>query len=447
MNLDQQFQEQRRLAMADLASFENLDPAAAAQHRLEALNRALPYAYEHSPFYRKLQRHWGLPPQVACFDHLARFPFTTKEDLRQEYPFGFLAVSPDELIRYGESTGTTGPPTASFITYGDWIRGNVWVEKMLEPAFSAKDTAFIAIPYELTFASFDLDRALEHLGVTLVAVGTLNQICPFERLVEMMWATRPTTLVCTPTRALRLYDLLESKGYPPLEAGLEKLLYVGETCAPAKLEKIARLWQVELFSAYGSTETNSLALQSCGDGGAGPPGELLLADDRYHFEVIDPVSGTLLSDGELGELVITSLSSQAMPLIRYRTGDLVQISTTAAEVGGPRRVLRHLGRVCEQLSVDGREIVKLNLEEVVLSTPGSGLYWAAGVRQDRLTVRLEIAPGHDAEAVCARVRARVDETFRLASAVAPVDKTSVIAAMDRMLKPGSLELDDLECAA
>ncbi|MFI6443635.1 phenylacetate--CoA ligase family protein [Kitasatospora sp. NPDC050543] len=433
------YAEIRAAALADLAAFERLSRAEVPGFQFELLGRQLAHAFANSPYYREnwAKEYGDLRPASA--EELRELPFTTKRDLRAAYPFGLLAVGREELIRYGESTGTTGSPTSSMITYEDWIRGNVAVEQSVGHLFGPGDLVFIAIPYELAFASYDLDRALEQGGAAVVPVGTLSLVCPFERMVEMMWTVRPTGLVCTPSRALRLYDMLKETGRDPAEIGLKTFLYVGETCSQAKLEKIANLWGVRLSNAYGSTETNSLALV-CAHGG------LHLTEDRHLFEVIDPATTEPVPDGTAGELVITALSGRATPLLRYRSGDFVTIGTESCSCGSPRRTVRHHGRVSEQLTVGGRRINKLALEQTVLATPGAGLYWAAGVSGPGLEIRVE-ADGADPAVLCAAVTARVEAEFGVPASVAPIDRAQVRRAMDRMLKPGSLTIEDLEAVS
>jgi phenylacetate-CoA ligase len=429
----------RTAALEHAERFDGLDREELERWQLQRLNETLAHCYEHSPHYRARRLQEAMPDQLASLDALSALPFTTKTNLRDCYPFDLLATSRTQLSRYGESTGTTGPPTSAFITYEDWIAGNVWVERAFARFFGPGDVVFIAIPYELTFASYDIDRALEQCGAAIVAAGTLNQVCPFERMVTMMRTIRPTGLVCTPTRALRLYDMLCEQGHDPLDVGLQTFLYVGETCSQAKLDKIAELWQVRLISAYGSTETNSLALP-CAEGVAH------LTEDRHAFEVVDPLLGVPLGCDRTGELVLTSLRTKAMPLLRYRTGDLVVIESKPCRCRSARRVLRHLGRVSERLSIQGETVDKLALEQVILSMPGTGLYYAAGVRDGALTVYVEVT-GDGNAVTCSEIEERVRATFELPCRVEPVDKRIVMAAMDRMLKPGGLRLEELEAVA
>ena len=426
----------REAAIAEMKLVESLDRGSLKAWQLARLNEQLAHAYANCAFYRKQKRELGLPDRLRDVAELAALPFTTKEDLRDEYPFGFLAVPPHELSRYGESTGTSGRPTSSFITFEDWIQGNIWVETAFQHYFTSGDTAFIAIPYELTFASYDIDRALEQLGVTIVATGTLNQICPFDRLLQMMAELHPTCLVCTPTRALRLFHMLEDRGYDPREVGLRKLLYVGETCSPSKLRKIAEAWDIELITAYGSTETNSLALQC-------RAGQSHLSEGRYYFEILDPDSLQPAPPGEPGEIVLTGLRSKAMPLVRYRTGDLGIADEAPCSCGSPRRTLQHLGRVSESVELEGLTIRKLALEEAILSAPGTGVYYAAGERDGRLEICVEALPGAG-NSVCREVQDTLFSSFGVRATVRPVPRRVLSAAMDRMLKPGSLSLDDID---
>lgn len=423
----------RRLAAAELRAFESRSPGEVRSWQLSQLREQVAYARRNSPFYRQRLAP-GQP--VDGYPDFARLPFTTKQDLRDCYPFGLLAVPRSALARYGESTGTSGRPTSAAITYWDWVRGNVSTELSVGSYFGPGDLVMVAVPYELSFAAYDLDRALETAGAAVAGVGILSAVCPVERTARMMAELRPAGLVCSPTRALRLYDLIADLGHAPRELGLRTILYVGETCSDAKLAKIARLWDATLISAYGTTETNSLAL-SC------PQSRLHLTEDRHYFEVIDPGTAEPLAAGRPGELVVSTLGAQAMPLLRYRTGDLVEISVTPCPCGSPRRTVRHHGRAGDQLVAGGRTVQRLALEETVLGVPGTGLYYAAGVRAGRLEVRVECEPG-PADAVCGQAAARIASAFGVRALVTPVDRATVSRAMDAKLKPGNLSLDDLE---
>lgn len=424
----------REAATAELDAFEALDRAGVRAWQRARLREQVAHARRHAPFYRHRLR--ALPP--AAGEDPAQLPFTTKDDLRGGYPFGLLAVPLADVARYGESTGTTGAPTSSAITYQDWVRGNVSTARSLAHRFGPGDLVFVAIPYELSFAAYDLDRALETVGAAVVGTGILSAVCPVERTARMIAELRPAGIVCSPTRALRLHDLLRDAGHDPAALGVRTVLYVGETCSPAKLAKISRLWQAELVPAYGTTETNSLAL-SCALGRAH------LTEDRHLFEVLDPDDATPLAAGRAGELVLSTLLAQAMPLLRYRTGDLVSVDPDPCPCGSVRATVRHHGRVGDRLHVAGRTLDRLDLEEAVLSVSGTGLYYAAGVVGEALHLRVE-CPDRPAHLVRREVADRVRARFGVTPEVGEVDRATVGRAMDAMLKPGNLTLADLDAA-
>jgi phenylacetate-CoA ligase len=417
-------------------AFQQFDRAQITSWQFDRLNETLRRCARDSPFYRERLADPDLPDRVDTPGDLARLPFTTKRDLRAGYPFGFLAVPRQELIRYGESTGTTGNPTSSFITYEDWVYGNVWVERALAHSFGPGDLVMVAIPYELTFASYDIDRALEALGTAVVAVGALNQVCPFDRAVQMLHRIRPTALVCTPSRALRFHDTSLRLGLDPLDVGLKTLLTVGETCSPARMGRIARMLGVGVVNAYGSTETNSLALPC-------PAGRIHLTEDRHFFEVIDPETDEPRPDGTRGELVVTSLISRAMPLIRYRTGDLVVIETSPCPCGERLRVLTHYGRVDDRLEVAGVVVHRMDLEQVLLDHDGVDLYYVADMIEGTLSIRIVLEDGAGAE-TCGEAERSVRAAFGVDARVTPIARDVVCRAMDRKLKPGVLLFEDLE---
>jgi phenylacetate-CoA ligase len=427
----------RARALADLQAVKRMDRAALDSLQRDRLAASLEHAATRSPFYRARRDRGLLATDPA---RLAEAPFTTKDDLRAAYPLGLLAAPPEDLVRYGESTGTTGAPTSAYITFGDWIGGNVWVEDSFRTFFQPGETVFVALPYELTFASYDIDRALETVGATVVPVGALNQVCPFDRMVAMVRTLKPACVVCTPTRMLRIHDMLVQGGHDPRAVGLNKLFVVGETCSAAKLRRLADLLGVSrVINAYGSTETNSLALPC-------PLGHLHLVEDRYLFEVVDPDSGAAVGPGRRGELVLTSLMSQAMPLLRYRTGDLVTVEPTPCACGDARRVLRHHGRVSERFEVAGQRIPRIDLEDILLSVDNTELHYVAETRDGVLHVG-PVLTDPARTATCDEIAARITAVWDVPLDVRPVEAAAVFRAMDRMLKPGSLTLADVEAVS
>lgn len=405
------------------------------QRILELLNRRLEYSKQMSPFYKSHLESYDIPGKLTDLAQAEQLPFTTKAHLRERYPFGFLATPINRLIRYGESTGSTGKPTSAFMTYRDWEMGNVWLERSLHHTFNSDDVVFIAIPYELAFASYDIDRGFENIGATVVAVGTLNMVCPWERTLEMMRHVHPTVLVSSPTRALCLYDAFLSKGYDPHDVGLKTLLYVGETCSRAKLRKIVRLWDINMVTAYGATETNSLSLPC-------EHGKQHLTEDRYYFEVVHPSTGHPATAGERGELVLTTLIAEAMPLIRYRTGDIVRVDNDPCSCGLPHRTIEHYGRLNESIAYRGRQYLRYDIEEAILSVEGTGCYYliSSGTDIFRIYVNVE---NRDKNKTLGEIRMNLEETLGINAQVENIDKHLIHEAMQSILKPGSVTIDDV----
>jgi phenylacetate-CoA ligase len=447
--------EVRAVAIAEVEKALRCTRVQLDRQLLQRLNDALVYAWSHSPFYINRFKDKTIPERVK---HIARgsvgafqqvrptssswdgdgawgaIPFTTKEDLREGYPSRFLAVPWSRVTRYGESTGSSGAPTSAFMTEQDWERGSIWLELSLLERFDAQDVVFIAVPYELSFAAPDLDGAFRNVGAAVVAVGSLNSVCPWSRTLEMIHVLKPSVLVCTPTRALRLFDMCLEAGKVPSEVGLRSILYVGEACSPAKLAKLAAAWGVSLTTAYGATETNALALPCRYD-------RLHLLEHRFFFEVIDPNTHAAVEDGCLGELAVTTLGHEAMPLIRYRTGDAVVVDREPCPCGLGFRTIRHLGRLSDALPVDGHSLLKAELENVVLGVPGTGVYCVCGVTSGRLEVFVQMTG--DERVVADAVASEIATRFRVPAAVRRLDTCDVGRLMDSMLKPGGVSFEQV----
>lgn len=406
------------------------------ERTIKALNHTIEHARRNSPFYIERFRKVHLSQKIKSLAELTEFPFTTKADSRSAYPFGFLAVPKSRIVRYGESTGTTGSPTSSFVTRDDWDRGNIWATLSYLNFFSSEDMIFNAVPYELAFSALDADKAFWNIGATVVGVGTLNMICPWERVIKMMSMLHPSVLICTPTRAMRLYDMFLDEEYSPEAVGLKTLFYIGETCSASKLKKIAKLWNVNLVTAYGTTETNSLSLPC-------QHGNQHLTENRFYFEVIDPAKEIPVKNGERGELVITSLASEAMPLVRYRTGDIVSLHSKACSCGIPFRTIQHYGRYDERIAIKDKVILKVDLEEAILKVKNTGCYYSFSIEDDKLNIMVEIV-GDNKKEIIAAICKNVSQQFEISVSVQEINKALICKAMDRMLKPGSVSLTHIK---
>lgn len=398
-------------------------------YALERINMELADIVKNVPYYKELREKGIFPDRVESLEEFAKIPFVTKEVLREQYPFGFLNGSMDRVVRYGESTGTSGKPTSSFMSKKDWEENIARVTLHLSNFFSKKDTVFIMIPFELAFSSVDMDKSLWNIGSCVVAIGVKNQVCSMERAAEMMVKVKPTALICSPTRAIRLYYLLKDKGYEPKSVGLKTILYIGETCSEAKLHKIKELWGVELTTIYGSTETNSIALpceHNCSH----------LVEDRGYFELINPENGEFVK--EEGELVITTLRQEAFPLIRYRTGDYVRIEDKPCACGLNFRVIKHMGRCSDRNEINGHLFTKNDLENTVLSIKGTGCNFLQYVKDGELYIAVDIIE-EEKEQVKRQIMEKLQDKYQITSNVYELNRKSYFEIVDSSLKPGSVD--------
>lgn len=365
---------QARLNLARrVASVTALDRAALERWVIERLGSTIAHAVTDSPFYRdrvdtlcvEYAMH-ALPGSISAL------PFTTRQDLAQASPLGMLAVPREELVRLDESSGTgDGRPIAAFFTSDDWVVNNLTVAHHLASVADSGDVVAIAVPYELAGVGQDLDRAFELLGCTIVPLGAASPACSPERMVRAIQRSAASILVCSGTRALYLGEAARRLGLDPrADLGIRRILMAGEGASAAKRRLLARMWDATTYSMFGMTETNTLAM-FCTEG------ELHLVETRNYFEVVDPVTGAAVTDGDVGELAVTTLASRAMPLLRYRTGDRCQIESAPCPCGSVLKRLRHRGRLGDRIEVGQRTTYQLEIEDLVLGSLRQPPYYFA----------------------------------------------------------------------
>ncbi|SNY40796.1 phenylacetate--CoA ligase family protein [Paractinoplanes atraurantiacus] len=373
-------------------------------------------AAARSPFYRT--RRDGVPANRA---ELAGYPLTTKADLRDAYPFGMLAVDRSRLATYHESSGTTGTPTASYYTKGDWadlIERYARVRVGIEPA----DTFMVRTPYALMLTGHVAHAAALARGATVVPADNRSLATPYSKVVKLMHDLEVTLTWSLPTDTL-LWAAAASRaglrGFPALRA----MLVAGEPLSPARRDRISEIWKVPVVQEYGSSETGGLA-------GECPHGRLHLWADRAIFEVYDPSTGRLTPDGA-GELVVTMLVREAMPLLRYHIGDRVRVSYGDCPCGSELPVVRVLGRMSQQAA---------ELEEAVFRLPLAYgvMFWRARRSSRGLHVQIEVPDRYRYAA--ARDLTAAIEKDALVEAVPPGTLVPVAAltAPAEIMKPRSV---------
>lgn len=384
--------QDQRLALArEVATITSLGRHELDAWIADALRETVQHACANSPFYRtRVSEHLARAASRGEPGAFQSLPFTTRGALSGAYPMGMLAVPSSEVIRFDESSGTsTGQPIAAAFTLEDWLVNNLTVAALLSHVVGQEPVA-IAVPYELAGVGQDLDRAFEILGCTVVPLGAASPNCPPERMVHALHESQATTLVCSGTRALYLGEIARRNGIDPnRNLAVNKILMAGEGASPAKKQRLRDMWGATPYSMFGMTETNTLALFCAQE-------QLHLVETRTFFEVVDPVSGDRLPDGEIGELTVTTLASRAMPLLRYRTGDTCQIVDSPCECGSPLRRLRHRGRLGDRIQIGTGGASQLEIEDIVLDNlRDSPYYFSFAVRDGELEIALPPRPARD----------------------------------------------------
>ncbi|HEY7598048.1 MAG TPA: AMP-binding protein [Actinophytocola sp.] len=388
-----------------------------------------------SPFYSK--RIGSALTSMRTRADLESIEPTTKQDLRDQYPFGLLAVPKEELATYHESSGTAGQPTPSYYTAQDWVDlaeryARKWV------GINANDVFLVRTPYALMITGHLAHAAARLHGATVVPGDNRSVAMPYSRVVRVLHDLGVTLSWSMPTETLMWAAAARAAGYEPGRdfPALRALFVGGEPVSPTRRKRISELWGVPVVEEYGSTETGSLA-------GECSWGHLHLWADRAIFEVYDPVTGTVGPEGS-GQLVVTPLYREAMPLLRYNLGDDVEVSYADCPCGWALPTVRVLGRAGFGYPVGGATITQNRLEELVFSLPVEHevLFWRARALPERLTVEVEV-PDAYREAACAGLRQAIATEYGIDADVAGVTPgtllpTEVLTGVHDVVKPRSL---------
>ncbi|WP_117213840.1 phenylacetate--CoA ligase family protein [Allorhizocola rhizosphaerae] len=383
----------------------------------------------NAPYYRE---------RLAGQDSLSGLPLMTKRDLRASYPFGMLAVPKARLATYHESSGTTGDPTPSFFTEADWYE---MASRFARTAVdvSAGDTVLIRTPYAMLITAHQAHRAARLRGATVVPADNRSLLMPYPRVIRLLRELEVTVAWCLPSECLlwaaaaRAAGLKPDSDFPALRA----FHVAGEPLTPARRRRITSIWGgVPVFEDYGSTETGSL-------GGQCPAGRVHLWADRFLCEVYDPDTGRIRREGR-GQLVITTLYREAMPLIRYNIEDFVEVDSVECPCGWRLPSIRVLGRSAEGFAVSGQRVTQAVLEELVLGLPQEHgvLFWRARAHPDRLEIEVE-ADADALEAAREQLRHAVAQRFGVACEVRALPPGSlvpqeILTGASEMAKPRNL---------
>ncbi|MGI5242430.1 phenylacetate--CoA ligase PaaK [Dactylosporangium sp. CA-139066] len=374
------------------------DELAALQ--LARLRSTLRHAYDNVPHYRAAFDAAGvLPADLSELSDLSRFPMTTKDDLRANYPFGMFAVPRERISRLHASSGTTGRPTVVGYTSKDI---ETWADLMARSIRASGgrpgDIVHVAYGYGLFTGGLGAHYGAERLGCTVVPVsGGMT-----ERQVTLIRDFRPDVIMVTPSYLLAIVDEMERQGLDPRSSSLQVGILGAEPWTQDMRAELERRLDMHAVDVYGLSEVMGPGVANeCAETKDG----LTIWEDHFYPEIVDPVTGAVLPDGERGELVITSLTKEAMPVIRYRTRDLTRLLPGTART--MRRLEKITGRSDDMMIVRGVNVFPTQLEELLLREPAlSPHFQCVLTRQDRLdvlTVRAERRPDASPESAAAAV--------------------------------------------
>ena len=391
------------------------DELAAVQ--LERLQRTLRSAFDRIPAYRdKFERAGVHPDALQTLSDLARFPFTDKSDLREHYPFGMFAVAMKDVVRIHASSGTTGSPTVVGYTANDiatWSR--VMARSLHAAGVRAKDKVHVAYGYGLFTGGLGAHYGAEHLGCTVIPMSG-GQTARQAQLIEDF---DPDIILVTPSYMLSITDELERQNIPVGQLSLRTGIFGAEPWTNAMRHDIETRAQIDALDIYGLSEVIGPGVaQECIETKDGPT----IWEDHFYPEIIDPHTGALLPDGEFGELVFTSLTKEALPVIRYRTRDLTRLLPGSART--MRRMDKITGRSDDMLIIRGVNVFPSQIEEQILKTKGLAPHYQLEVTRaenlDVLTVLVEARSGLsavDANAAAAALTRQIKEIVGISSAV------------------------------
>jgi phenylacetate-CoA ligase len=357
--------------------------------QLKRLRWSLQHAYDNVDFYRtSFDKHGVHPREVTSLADLARFPFTAKSDLRDNYPFGMFAVPRDQIVRIHASSGTTGKPTVVGYTQADIDMWSTLVARSIYAAGGRPgDICHIAYGYGLFTGGLGAHYGAEKLGCTVIPLSGGQT----EKQVQLIQDFKPRIIMVTPSYCLNLADEFERQGLDPAASSLEIGIFGAEPWTNAMRSEIENRLGIDAVDLYGLSEVIGPGVaQECLETKDGPT----IWEDHFYPEIVNPATGETLPDGEEGELVFTSLTKEAFPVIRYRTRDLSTLLPGTART--MRRMKKITGRSDDMLIIRGVNVFPTQIEEQVLKMDALAPHYQIEVRRDdnldSVTVLVELVP-------------------------------------------------------
>ena len=369
---------------------ETLDRSALTRLQLERLQATVARVADRVPFYRRRFEEGGVAPeQIRSLDDVRRLPFTTNADLRENYPDGLLAVERSDVLRLHTSSGTTGKPKALFFSRRDLDQAADLVARCLVMTGATEaDVLQNMMTYGLFTGALMLHYGAEKVGLLVIPAGPGNS----DRQLLLMQDFGTTIIHLTPTYALYFADLLEQRRVRPGRDLALRKAYVGaEPYTEETRRKIEQGLGVDVYNCYGLSEMNGPGVAFECEHKQG----LHLWEDNFLLEIIDPATGGPVPEGEPGELVLTTLNREAMPLLRYRTRDITALLPGPCACGRThRRIQRITGRDDDMLILRGVNLYPQQIERVLMALPGVGRNYLITLDGlDEMTLQVELAEG------------------------------------------------------
>ncbi len=378
------------------------------------LKKIVEYVYHNTPFYRKKMQELGITPDdINDIDDIVKLPFTTKYDLRDNYPFGMCAVPMSQIVRIHASSGTTGKPTVVGYTRKDL---SVWTE-CLARCFSAygansSDVFQVAYGYGLFTGGLGAHYGAEHIGASVIPMSSGNT----EKQITLMHDFGATVLCCTPSYALFIADAIKDSGISRDELKLKIGTFGAEPWTENMRKEIEEKLGIKAYDIYGLSEIAGPGVGyecECQNG-------THLNEDHYFPEIVDPNTLQPVKPGETGELVFTHLTKEGMPLLRYRTKDLTALHYDKCNCGRTlARMDRILGRSDDMLIIRGVNVFPTQIESVILEMEEFEPHYLLTVDRinntDRMELRVEVRPDFYSDEINVMLALRKKLTSRLQS--------------------------------
>ena len=396
--------------------------------QLTRLKQALARVYASvAPYREKCERAGVHPQDLRTLADLRHFPFTVKDDLRAHYPFGLLAVPREQVLRVHASSGTTGKPTVVAYTRGDIETWAALVARSIRAAGGRPgDVVHVAYGYGLFTGGLGAHYGAEHLGCTVIPMSGGQT----QKQVQLICDFKPDIIMVTPSYLLAIAEEFVRQGLDPAASSLRIGIFGAEPWSAAMRAEIESRMGIDALDIYGLSEVMGPGVASeCAETKDGP----VIWEDHFFPEIIDPASGEVLPEGASGELVFTTLTKEALPLIRYRTRDLTALLPPTAR--SMRRMARISGRSDDMLIIRGVNLFPTQIEELLLRLPGLAPHFQLEITRtghlDELGICVECSP---AVATDAALRGRLGQELETSIKATIGVSTSVVVR-----DPGALE--------